>query len=304
MEEIDVFDKLPWADVSKVPDYFYVNNLTAIKCRVHPLVIFTILDAYLRREEGHQQVIGTLLGVVYDSGCVEVTDCFVDRYTLTSEGFLQIVKEHHEGVFELAQKINPKEQVVGWFCTGSKLTELTCAVHGWFKQFSSVSKFFPHSSLPEPIHLLVDAVMDTGHIAIKVYVQLPVAIVKDVCFHFHEIALEIQKSSPNSSAIAEMLRALDHNRDITKKPFYDALDKMELLIDKCCDYVKDVLEEKVEPNEEVGRYLTNVTSYALVDMEDMDNVCEGVLQDNLIISSLSNLANLQFKLAERLNTTF
>lgn len=75
-------------------------------------------------------------------------------------------------MFELKQQANGgnggvREVVVGWFCTGSEMTELTCAVHGWFKQFSSVSKFFPQPPLTEPIHLMVDAVMESGSFAVK-----------------------------------------------------------------------------------------------------------------------------------------
>ena len=89
------------------------------------------------------------------------------------QGLLQIIKDHHESMFELKQQANggnggAREVVVGWFCTGSEMTELTCAVHGWFKQFSSVSKFFPQPPLTEPIHLMVDAIMESGRFAVKV----------------------------------------------------------------------------------------------------------------------------------------
>lgn len=89
------------------------------------------------------------------------------------QGLLQIIKDHHESMFELKQQANGgnggvREVVVGWFCTGSEMTELTCAVHGWFKQFSSVSKFFPQPPLTEPIHLMVDAVMESGSFSVKV----------------------------------------------------------------------------------------------------------------------------------------
>ena len=34
--------------------------------KVHPLVIFSILNSYMRRNEKHGRVIGTLLGTVKD----------------------------------------------------------------------------------------------------------------------------------------------------------------------------------------------------------------------------------------------
>lgn len=89
------------------------------------------------------------------------------------QGLLQIIKDHHESMFELKQQASgsgsgARESVVGWFCTGSEMTELTCAVHGWFKQFPSVSKFFAQPPLTEPIHLMVDAAMESGSFSVKV----------------------------------------------------------------------------------------------------------------------------------------
>ena len=72
-----------------------------IVCKVHPVVLFSIVDSYERRNEDVKRVIGTLLGQfaisirlsdnriiprhvwlnglvlgVYDKGAVEITNCF------------------------------------------------------------------------------------------------------------------------------------------------------------------------------------------------------------------------------------
>ncbi|TPP67321.1 Eukaryotic translation initiation factor 3 subunit 5 [Fasciola gigantica] len=43
---------------------------------VHPVVLASIVDAYERRSEGSETVVGTLLGT-FGKGIIEVTDCFV-----------------------------------------------------------------------------------------------------------------------------------------------------------------------------------------------------------------------------------
>lgn len=43
--------------------------------QVHPLVLFSVLDHYLRRPENQKRVIGTLLGTV-SANVVEVTNSF------------------------------------------------------------------------------------------------------------------------------------------------------------------------------------------------------------------------------------
>lgn len=48
--------------------------------RVHPVVIFNILDQFLRRSEGQDRVIGTLLGLNVD-GVIEIRNCFPVPHT-------------------------------------------------------------------------------------------------------------------------------------------------------------------------------------------------------------------------------
>lgn len=55
-------------------------NLTL---RVHPVVLFQIVDAYERRNADSQRVIGTLLGSV-DKGIVEASNCFCVPHKVNS----------------------------------------------------------------------------------------------------------------------------------------------------------------------------------------------------------------------------
>lgn len=292
---------------------FPLSSLPPLRWKLHPVVIFTILDSYMRREEGQHNIIGTLMGVICEGNVVEITDCFVDRHSLTDEGLLQIIKDHHENMYELKQKINPKEQVVGWFCTGGEMTELTCAVHGWFKQFNSVSKFFPQPNLYEPIHLLVDATCDSGSMMIKAYMQLPLTITKDACFQFHEVDLELMISPNESAGVSTLLRSMESAKSrkfdrVREASTFDiSLSKLSDLLDRCTQRVEDALAGKkgAEIDPEFGRFLLKATSTeGAISQEKLEKLSELALQDNLMIAYLSNVANLQFALAEHLNSSF
>jgi len=104
-----------------------------MRCRIHTVVVFTILDGYMRRTED-LNLFGTLLGNVSEGNIVEITDCFVVQNKSIDDGerTFQVLKEHCESMYELKQKVNPKEQVVGWFCIGSKLTEGSVMFNNWF----------------------------------------------------------------------------------------------------------------------------------------------------------------------------
>ncbi|SBS83809.1 eukaryotic translation initiation factor 3 subunit F, putative (EIF3F), partial [Plasmodium malariae] len=233
-------------------------------------------------------------------------------------GFLQIIKDHHETMYELKQKIRPRDQVVGWFCSGSELSELSCAVHGWFKEHNSISKFYPHSPLNEPIHLLVDAALESGFLNIKAYVQLPINMVKEYFVHFHEIQTELlpcnveraevlqYREKGASSKDKDTNSSIGNNKDnaINNDMNEISLKKLLIMLKHCKSYVQDVIDKKKKGNPGVGRYLHKVLSNdTFLELEKFDSINESILQDNLMISYLSNLAHLQFLIAEKLNAS-
>ncbi|KAL8275541.1 hypothetical protein Esti_000492 [Eimeria stiedai] len=313
-----------------VPKNFDLLPFPSLRVRLHPVPLMTILDAYIRRDEGQENVIGTLLGSCSDGNVIDVTDCFVDRHSLTGEGLLQIIKDHHESMFELKQQANGgnggmREVVVGWFCTGSEMTELTCAVHGWFKQFSSVSKFFPQPPLTEPIHLMVDAIMESGSFAVKVYTQVQMTMAREACFQFHELPLElyatpsdrlglrllqkVRTSHCGPTPSAELLAEPAAAEGVPLAEVRDGLDaELEQLQEKlaiCAAYVRSVLNGETEADPEIGRFLSSALSGATeLELENFEQRCQNTLQDSLMAAHLSRLARLQFTVAQKLNTSF
>ncbi len=55
-----------------------------ISCRVHPVALFSICDAYIRRKQEQRRVIGTLLGSITD-GVFEIKGCYVVPHTENME---------------------------------------------------------------------------------------------------------------------------------------------------------------------------------------------------------------------------
>jgi hypothetical protein len=58
---------------------------TALVAKVHPVVLFNISDAYIRRNEGQERVIGTLLGTVSSDGTVEIKNSYAVPHKETSD---------------------------------------------------------------------------------------------------------------------------------------------------------------------------------------------------------------------------
>lgn len=111
----------------------------SLRVNIHPLVLFSICDAYIRRSEKQERVIGTLLGVISD-GVVEVKNCYVvphnesaDQVTLVIavvvhlvpggalitpavRGLAQVLVDiaHHKAMLDLHAKVASGDIVVGW----------------------------------------------------------------------------------------------------------------------------------------------------------------------------------------------
>ena len=66
-------------------------SATLPNAKVHPVVLFNILDHYTRRNEGQDRVIGTLLGSVNSDGSVEVKNSFPVPHT---ESIEQVLPKH------------------------------------------------------------------------------------------------------------------------------------------------------------------------------------------------------------------
>lgn len=104
-------------------------NMSKIRCRVHPSVVLTMLDAHSRLRDSADFAIGTLLGYVStdaSGSIVDVLDCFANPYhwDCTSSA-LTIQKETHEWMLKLKEKINPKLGVVGWYASRSLCLSLS-----------------------------------------------------------------------------------------------------------------------------------------------------------------------------------
>ena len=119
--------------------------MTNISVRIHPVVVFNIVDIYERRSTDTQRVIGTLLGNVDKLGNVEVTNSFVIKHREVNNEVavdLDVAKE----LYELHRKVYSSEVIVGWFATGGGIIdEYSVVIHDYYSR-----------ECQNPIHLTVD----------------------------------------------------------------------------------------------------------------------------------------------------
>jgi len=281
----------------------------SMRCRIHTVVVFTILDGYMRRAE-NLDLFGTLLGNVSEGNIIEITDCFVVQNRFIDDGSFQVVKDHCESMYELKQKVNAKEQVVGWFCMGNKLTEGSVLFNNWFKSSPQVSKFVGHVPLIDPVVLMVDPDAQSQRVNIKAYVQVQRLLIKESLLQFQEVPSEVYTTEADKSGLNLLLncgRTSPAKSEITlnKDGLENTLENLLEVVQIAEDYVKSVLDGTIVGDPDIGRALSKALSSEPVSQLDVfDHMCQTSVQDNLMVSYLSTLARLQVAIAERLNTSF
>jgi len=285
-----------------------------LSCRVHPVAIVKVLDAYIRRPEGAKRSIGTLLGWVSEGSVLDITDSFPVVHKDTDEGVL-MDQDYHKHMLSLRQKVSPREVVVGWFSTGDEINATSAVIHAFY--CTKEAEFVPTAVLPGPVHLLVDTSQTQQQQSggIKAFVNVRTTVAESL-LQFHEVPLRVQTSAAEKWGISQLMQARRSTaeasvsssapKDISSiDGFVGALRELLGLFRRIQEYVRAVEAGKVEGDLAVGRGLTaNLCAESVTDIEAVENLCNSSLQDALMVLYLSNLTQTQISIAEKINAQF
>lgn len=267
-----------------------------LRVKVHPVVLFQIVDAFERRNADSYRVIGTLLGSS-DKGIVEVTNCFCvphKEYDDQVEAELSYAMD----VYDLNRRVNSSEAIVGWWATGHEVTNHSSVIHEYYSR-----------ECVNPIHLTVDTSLQGGRMGLKAYVCVNFGVPngKQGCM-FTAIPVEILCYDPEvfgiqlcQKAIGPSGRPRNVNPSMDLTHVAEAGNKMGVLLDQVLAYVEDVLAERQPPNNEVGRSLLHlVNSVPHMTNEQFSEMFNSNVKDLLMVITLSQLIKTQLQLNEKL----
>ncbi|XP_023018227.1 eukaryotic translation initiation factor 3 subunit f1 [Leptinotarsa decemlineata] len=268
-----------------------------LQVRVHPVVLFQIVDAYERRNADSHRVIGTLLGTA-DKGVIEVTNCFCvphKEYDDQVEAELTYAMD----VYELNRRVNSSEAIVGWWATGHEVTNHSSVIHEYYSR-----------ECTDPVHLTVDTSLQGGRMGLKAYVcaSLGVPNSKQGCM-FTSIPVDVTCYDPEvfGLQLCQKTMGTGSGRPRNVNPMLDltqvaeAGSKMTALLDQVLGYVEDVLANRVLPNNAVGRSLLDlVNSVPHMSNEQFSEMFNSNVKDLLMVVTLSQLIKTQLQLNEKL----
>ncbi|KAK9843940.1 hypothetical protein WJX84_006794 [Apatococcus fuscideae] len=263
----------------------------ATTVRVQPVVLFNVCDAYVRRNEGQERVIGTLLGVISD-GVIDVRNCYAVPHDESSER-VAVDITHHQLLAGLQAKVNPKEVVVGWYSTGDGVSGSDALIQDFYSR-----------ECQNPVHVTIDTTLQNQSLAIKAYISRALLLAeKQLATEFVQVDCEVKTADLGSLGVDLM------EKEISEKVQHDAdsletcISQLSLCLEQASEYVDKVVEGKQKPDQAIGRSLAEAVSQVpFISKTDLEQLTNDSAQDVLLIMYLSNLVRTQLALADRLGT--
>ncbi|KAI8803028.1 JAB1/Mov34/MPN/PAD-1 ubiquitin protease-domain-containing protein [Cladochytrium replicatum] len=317
---------LPLVNVSATS----ASAVSPVAVSVDPLVFFAILDHYNRRDSKQYRVVGVLLGVRSEDGSdYEVRNCFPVAYSETDDDQVTVDAEYVHTMYVLHQRVNPKEQIVGWYATGTEESINQASV--FLHEFFSTEFMPPASYLPfNPVHLLVDSALTNDRVGVKAFVSSPVGVpgTEHPGSMFIQVPCNVRYFDAERSGLDVIASAKSGPASLLSD--MDQLERSILevrsMVERVSTYVSEVREGTREPDSAIGRYLfETVSSLPMLwsssaesgegqtqedgesagpstgsGMAEFERRFTNQLQDLLMVVYLANLTRTQLSIAERL----
>jgi translation initiation factor 3 subunit F len=264
--------------------------------RVHPVVVFTICDAYIRRNENQERVIGTLLGTISD-GVVDIKNCYAVPHSESNDQ-VAVDVVHHQTMAELQKRVNSSERIVGWFSTGAGVSGSDALIHNFYT-----------NECPNPVHLILDTTLSGDYVSredsvVKAFVSRVLSIQgNQLAREFQEVPCEV-KSSEAERIVGDLLLSekTDH-LPMELEGLAETLKKLDGVIGGAEAYVNGVVAGSVEGDVAVGRQIAEALSAVpRLSTADLEKLVRNNQNDVLLTTYLADLIRAQVALSDRLGT--
>jgi len=270
----------------------------ALTVKVHPTVLFQIVNAYERRNMDRTSILGTLLGSI-DKKSVEVTNCFVVPHSISGvDGTVCIEMHLADVMYKLNKQVHPTEVIVGWWITGYEVSSIAVPINEFYAR-----------QCPNPIQLLVDTTLKTQKMGIKAFVQVDIGIPEgSQGAMFSPLPVEIIQYPPEAVAMKTLLRARSLQGKVEPHAelpqVAESTADLEEMLTSVLNYVDDVIADRVPPDNSIGRMLLKlVQAVPKLSGGDLESAMNTNIKDLLMSMYLSQLTRVQTHLNEKLLMT-
>jgi translation initiation factor 3 subunit F len=261
-----------------------------INVRVQSSVVVSILDAYLRRSQGNERIVGTLLGSIQNK-ILTIGHCFTvpSKENISDEAGREVAlgKEHHRQMKALHVKSSPQEVVVGMFAISNNIPidGRLCIILDFYRM-----------EVNDPLFLQVDISKPGNTISTFTSKVLMLNGIK-VSTEFIPIPVEVLAPPPQMFAlnlITQDTIQLGNSADALDV----SVDRLLSLLEQLSKYVDDIVEGRVAPNVPLGKKLQDILHS--VPSIPSDGAFSSSINDLVMISYLTQLVRAQLVIAEKL----
>lgn len=269
-----------------------VSGPTGTVAKVHPTVLFNICDSYIRRNDQTDRVIGTLLGSVSSDGTVDIRNSYAVPHNESLEQ-VAVDIEYHRSMFELHQRVNPKEVIVGWYSTSAGVSSSDALIQEFYARETT-----------NPVYVTVDTTFQDETASIRAFVSTTLSLgERQLAAQFHEIQLDLRMVEAERVGFDVLKKTIVEKLPDDLEALETSMLRLQNMIDTVFKYVEDVVEGRTSPDNVVGRYLADtLASIPKISPDVFDKLFNDSIQDLLLVLYLANLTRTQLSLAKKLNS--
>mmetsp|Transcript_57849 Transcript_57849/g.141880 ORF Transcript_57849/g.141880 Transcript_57849/m.141880 type:complete len:308 (+) Transcript_57849:67-990(+) len=284
-------------------------------CQLHPVVLFEILDHYTRRNVDQGRVIGALLGSHNSDGTITLKNSFPMMTDMTSHPeFAQFFST----MWELHQKVNSREQLVGWYVTArvgesdanygsTEVGEEDAPLHAFFED--KVGEKSPC------LMLKVDAnIVDASKIGVSAYTSSAMVLrgsdgdAKVLGRCFNRVSCDIRTYEAQRIGVDFITQNTigqgggeELGSDMEK--LEGAMLKLISMVETTIEHVDGVVEGREKADTQVGRALAEAVSHVPnVDPAEFEGAFSKRVQDLLMVHYLGAIARSQVAFWQRMQS--
>ncbi|KAM7542376.1 hypothetical protein Aperf_G00000001248 [Anoplocephala perfoliata] len=264
------------------------------KVHVHPVVLLSIIDSYERRTAFEDQIVGTLLGT-FEKGIIEVTHSFPVLYKV-SNGEVSIRINYAHTMLKLERRVSRYSRPVGWYSTGSDVTEAAHLIHrdNYMRSFKN------------PIFLLVNPNLNFGEkMSIQAFqshnIGIPDGTMGSI---FFPLQVNLQFFDTERCAVDMMLAdILNKDNQLSEAKddlsyLYNLTTRLLSLLEKVNAKVEAYAKGSNTPmDSELGMSIARLLfSIPKLDADNVEDLISSSFKDLLMVTYLTNLIRSHTKL--------
>lgn len=274
--------------------------------KVNATVVFSILNIYTRRTSRESRVIGTLLGYI-NNNVITVSECFAIPFEEKEEdSTVKIVQDYHKTMLSFHRRNNKKEILVGWFSTST-------ANGNYINDYSSLINDFYSKEVANPIHIVVDTTLMADNVNVRGFVTKQLVLSDNVLANtFQEIAVAVDLSESEVTCLQHMIRGQKKGDEWSRSDVISSIssktesvnssmEKLLQVLDEAQSFVDKVVTGEEPPVREIGIALADaLNKFSSANLTTNSSI-QNKVQDLLMVSYISSLAQTQTLISEKLN---